>query len=181
MPRRWILTALGKDRPGIVAGVTQVLYDRGCNLEDSAMTRLGGEFAIMLEFSSPPGQTAESLRRELQTLEHRLRLVVHLKALTAAEARAPRSPGRRYLISVYGTDRPGIVFRVTDALAKEGVNITDLHTHRTPRGRPPLYLTLIEVELAPKQPEAKLSRHLQQVAKRLGVQATLRSADPTVL
>ena len=45
MQERWIVTALGQDRPGIVAGVTKVLYDLGCNLEDSAMTRLEGEFA----------------------------------------------------------------------------------------------------------------------------------------
>ena len=40
MSNRWIVTALGQDRPGIVAGVTEVLYKLGCNLEDSAMTRL---------------------------------------------------------------------------------------------------------------------------------------------
>ena len=47
MTHRWIVTALGKDRPGIVAGVTKVLYQLGCNLEDSAMTRLECDVPIM--------------------------------------------------------------------------------------------------------------------------------------
>ena len=181
MPRCWILTAVGKDRPGIVAGVTQVLYEQGCNLEDSAMTRLGGEFAIMLAFAGPSGGTAQGLRRALAPLEQRLRLAVHLKALSAAEARAPRGRGRRFLISVYGADRRVIVFLVSDALAREGVNITDLHTHRSPKGRPALYLTLLEVELPARSSGERLEHRLQQVAKRVGVQVSVRPADPAVL
>jgi glycine cleavage system transcriptional repressor len=42
------VTAIGQDRPGIVAAVTKVLHERGGNLEDSAMTILGGQFAIVL-------------------------------------------------------------------------------------------------------------------------------------
>ena len=68
MSQRWIVTALGKDRPGIVAGVTQVLYRLGCNLEDSAMTRLEDEFAIMLIFSSPSKATEGALRKALKSL-----------------------------------------------------------------------------------------------------------------
>ena len=181
MPSRWILTALGKDQTGIVAGVAQILYDRGCNLEDSAMTRLGGQFAIMLAFSSRAGDDAQALRRALEPLETRLGLAVHLKPVSGAVARAPRAPGRRFLISVYGADRPGIVFRVADALAREGVNITDLHTHRSPKGRPALYLTLLEVELPPRSSGERLEHRLHQVGKQVGVQVTVRPGDPSVL
>src|SRR3989338_8840199 len=116
MTRRWIVTALGKDRPGIVAGVSNVLYQLGCNLEDSTMTRLEGEFAIMLIFSGPRRVSTERLQRAFQSLERRLKLVVHVKPLSRQETRAPRTEGRRHLISVYGADRPGIVFRVSDFL-----------------------------------------------------------------
>ncbi|HMU75390.1 MAG TPA: ACT domain-containing protein, partial [Elusimicrobiota bacterium] len=40
--KRYLLTAAGGDRPGLVAAVTRSLFDHGCNLEDSAMTRLQG-------------------------------------------------------------------------------------------------------------------------------------------
>ncbi len=186
MGHRWIVTALGKDRPGIVAGVTEVLYRLGCNLEDSAMTRLGGEFTIMLVFSAPSGLEGVALHRAFEPLEGHLRLATHLKPLTASEAGAPRRRrGRRYLISVYGADRPGIVFRIADLLSRARVNITDVHTHRSPgggkRAGPSLYLLLLEVELPPARSPAALERRLKRTAKRMGIQVGLRPSDAAIL
>lgn len=181
---QFIVTALGKDRPGIVAGVTEILYRLGCNLEDSAMTRLGGEFAIMLMFAAPPRLGAAALRQKFAPLERRLSLVVHLKRLTAAELRAPGRRGRAYTISLYGADRPGIVFRISDALARLGINITDVHTHRSPitaRGQRALYLLLIEVEVPARLSSARLKRSLLRLGRQLKVEVSLRSAEADVL
>ena len=181
MTHRWIVTALGQDRPGIVAGVTQVLYTLGCNLEDSTMTRLEGEFAIMLIFSCPKQVTQEKLSQAFERLERRLKLAIHLKPLTVQETRKPRAGGKDYLISVYGADRPGIVFKVSEALARAGVNITDVHTHRSAGRAPSLYLMLLEVEVPARLGIASLERQLQQLAKRLGVEVSIRSSKADVL
>ena len=181
MTNRWIVTALGKDRAGIVAGVTKILYQLGCNLEDSAMTRLEGEFAIMLIFSSPAKMTADRLRRVFEPLERRLKLVVHLKALSKAESGTPRKEGRTFLISVYGGDRPGIVFRVSEALARASINITDVHTHRSIGKAPSLYLMLLEVEVPSRLSVETLEGRLKQLGKRLGVQVSLRPSEAEVL
>ncbi|MCF8086140.1 MAG: hypothetical protein K9J48_04530 [Desulfohalobiaceae bacterium] len=45
-----IMTAFGQDRVGIVAGYTRIMFDSGCNLEDSNMTRLSEEFGLILPF-----------------------------------------------------------------------------------------------------------------------------------
>ena len=192
MTLRWIVTALGKDRTGIVAGVTKILYKLGCNLEDSAMTRLEGEFAIMLIFSSPAKATELSLRKAFAPLERQLTLVVHLKPLTKPETSTPRKTGSTYLISVYGADHPGIVFHVTEALAKTGINVTDVHTHRSAarpgsrKGRvggtgPSLYLMLLEVEVPARVTPAALEQHLKRLGKTLGVEVSLRSSEADVL
>jgi glycine cleavage system transcriptional repressor len=184
MAQRWIVTALGRDRPGIVAGVTKVLYQLGCNLEDSAMKRLEGEFTIMLIFSSPARMDEAALRARFEPLARQLRLSVHLKRLTKAEAVAPRKRGRAYLISVYGADRPGIVFRVSDALARTGANITDVHTHRSAgggRAAPSLYLLLLEVEIPRRLPVPSVEERLKRVAKRLRVELSLRPSEASVL
>ena len=178
---RWIVTALGKDQPGIVAGVTGVLYKLGCNLEDSAMTRLEGEFAIMLIFSGPSKMTQEKLGKAFQGLEHRLKLAIHLKPLTAQETRKPRPRGKNYLFSVYGADRPGIVCKVSEALARTGINITDVHTHRSVGGTPSLYLMLLEVEVPAHLGIASLERQLKQLATRLGVEVSVRPSEAAIL
>lgn len=181
--RGWILTAFGKDRPGIVAQVTQVLYERGCNLEDSAMTRLAGEFAIMLTFAAPARLSQAQLHAAFGAVSKRLALVIHLKSLAAAERRA-HSVGSPYAISVYGADRPGIVYRVSHLLARFRVNITDVSTHRVAhpasRAAKPLYLMVLEVELPKRLAATRLESRLKLLAKQLGVTVSLRSADTAV-
>lgn len=196
MSRRWIVTALGKDRPGIVAGVTKILYRLGCNLEDSAMTRLEGEFTVMLIFSSParrggkgaggPARTAEAaIQKAFDPLARQMRLSVHLKPLSAQETTPPTKRGQPYVISVYGADRPGIVYRVSELLAKDGVNITDVHTHRSApgagRAKDALYLLLLEVELPKRLALAALERKLHQLTKKLRVEVSVRSSEASVL
>ena len=181
MAKRWIVTALGKDRPGIVAGVAHVLYQLGCNLEDSAMTRLEGEFAIMLIFSAKSSVTSERLQKAFAALQRRRGLVAHLKALSRQESSSPKRRGKPYMISVYGSDRAGIVFRVAEALARAGVNVTDLHTHRSAGKGPSLYLMLLEVEIPSRTSPRALERRLKTLGTSLGVSVNLRASDTTVL
>lgn len=181
MTKRWIVTAIGKDRPGIVAAVTKILYQVGCNLEDSAMTRLEGEFAIMLIFSAPAKVTEERLRQAFKPLE-REKLAVYLKTLGAGETAAPARRGRPYIISVYGADQPGIVYKISEMAAAQQINITDVETHRSPgKGTHALYLMLLEVEVPPRVSEESLEHRLQQLGKTLGVEVSLQSAEPDVL
>jgi predicted amino acid-binding ACT domain protein len=47
--RRWfVLTAIGRDRPGLVAELARLVYDSDANLDDSRMTILGTDFAVIL-------------------------------------------------------------------------------------------------------------------------------------
>ena len=48
MSHWYMVTLVGKDRPGIVAHVTNALYEEGCNLGETSMLRLGGNFSIMM-------------------------------------------------------------------------------------------------------------------------------------
>ena len=47
------LTVVGRDRPGIVSQVTEILYRLGCNIADSSCSILGGQFAMILILSHP--------------------------------------------------------------------------------------------------------------------------------
>ena len=181
MLQRWIVTTLGKDRQGIVAGVTKILYQLGCNLEDSAMTRLEGEFTVMLIFSSSAAMSEERLLKAFSPLQRRLGLVVHLKPLTKGEALAPKKRGASCLISVYGADKPGIVYHMSEALSRAGANIIDVHTHRSTGRGASLYLTLLETELPRRRSMESLDAAMKQVAKRLGVEVSVRPSEPAIL
>jgi len=162
------VTAIGEDRPGIVAAVTRVLHERGGNLEDSAMTILGGHFAIVLLVATE--DDPEALHDALTTATADLGLTISVSRADAA--RQPAEP--THLLSVYGADRPGIVAGVTGALAAVGANVIDLETQVIGDDSAPVYAMLIE--LASDDPDA-VRRAVADACAALGVDHTLRSID----
>jgi glycine cleavage system transcriptional repressor len=167
-----MLSAVGKDKPGIVASVSAVLFEAGCNIEDSTMARLGGDFAIMLMLRLPEGCTSQQLAERLRGVRQHAQLTVQVADLRPEEAEPqPESP--KHLVLVYGSDKPGIVSRLTALLAERNVNITNLRTHVIQRPEP-LYVMTIEVELPAFIDQAELQKPLQAVAKEIGVQVDIK-------
>ncbi len=126
-----MLTGVGRDRVGIVAQLTDALFALGCNLLDSSMTLLRGEFAIILMVSLPPNVSIELLSEKLSKIQEHLGFTLHMRELAAEEAVVKGENGHGYLISVYGADKPGIVSGITHKIAQLGLNITDVETKRT--------------------------------------------------
>ncbi|MFP4234941.1 MAG: glycine cleavage system protein R [Nitriliruptoraceae bacterium] len=162
------ITAIGADRPGIVAAVTRVLHERGGNLEDSAMTILGGHFAIMLLVATD--EDADSLREALTDATSELGLTVSV---------CPAEPSERHdepthLLSVYGADQPGIVAGVSGALAQIGANIVNLETQMIGASDTPVYAMLIELET---DDEAGVEAAVAAACERLGIDHSLRAID----
>ncbi|MBI4729849.1 MAG: ACT domain-containing protein [Acidobacteria bacterium] len=172
------VTAVGVDRPGIVAAVTRVLYEQRGNIEDSRMAILGGHFAMMLIVALPQGSDASALEQALGAPASRLDLLVSVRPVR--EAPAEHAEGAPYVVSVYGADRPGIVFRVSEALAGSRVNITDLATHVI-GGEPPVYVMIMEVTLPAGTDAAALERDLKSLAADLGVDLSLHAAEADTL
>ena len=137
MGRLW-LSALGADRPGIVAGVSDVLVALGCNLEDSTMTNLQGHFAVMLVVAAPDDVTAPVLEKALTEVAGRFELVVAVRplAMVPTPGDPSGSSAEPWTIAVHGADRTGIVHDVTRALAAAGGNVVDLSTHLVGGPRP---------------------------------------------
>src|SRR3990172_1877507 len=80
--KRWFaLSAIGRDRPGIVADLAELIYECDCNLEDSSMTVLGGEFAVLLLLSGSGPDVDERLRSACKHLEWEKRLTVFFRPL----------------------------------------------------------------------------------------------------
>jgi len=164
------VAALGPDRPGVVAALTQVLLAGSGNLEDASMHQLSGQFAMTLVVSVPGN--ADSVRAELEPVGERLGLLISVREVAGVDVEAP---GDSYVVSVHGADRPGIVHRVAGAIAEAGGNITDLST-RLAGG---LYVLVAEIDLTGDP--APLADVLADLGRELGVDARLRPADDDVL
>jgi glycine cleavage system transcriptional repressor len=180
-PNYFLLTAFGKDRPGIVAGVTKVLFDLGANIEDASMTRLGGEFSMMLVTSLPPKASASSLEKSFGSLSKKLGLQIAVKAIPPVAAKRSKEESARYLVSVYGTDHPGIVYQVTEALAQRGVSVTDLQTKVTGSSKKPVYVMLLELQVPPSLDMDDVRSVLDQLHQDLKVEISLQDIEAVPL
>jgi glycine cleavage system transcriptional repressor len=167
------VTAIGRDRPGIVAAVTGVLLDLGGNLEDSRMAILGGHFAVMLLVDLP--EEAGRGRLEDGLGEVRERLGLEAVSVSEVERLAAEGGGPTHVLTVYGADRPGIVHGIATALADRRVNVTDLATQVT-GGTEPVYVMMLELALGDVA-EDDLEAALGETAEELQVDVSLRPLE----
>ncbi len=165
--KRYALSAIGRDTPGMVATVTSKLYDHGCNIEDSSMTRLEDEFAIILIMSMEEKNEA-ALGADLKGVEEKTKLTINLKESGTEETSGPES---NYIITLHGADTTGIVYKTTELLSGMQVNITDLQTKRTHGEGANIYIMLLEV-FVPEgaEPKKPTIEELKERLNRLGTE-----------
>lgn len=175
------VTIIGKDRPGIVAGATEVLYRLGCNIEDSSCTMLGGEFAMILIISHGRPFSKTRLLEDFKDFEEAMKLSVFVRILTRDEVRYETPAGELCMISVYGSDRPGIVFRVTRELADLKINICDMNTKLIGSPDEPVYVMMLEAVLPDGISIDNVTRLLDKLKKELSVEIGVRSVTPVSL
>jgi glycine cleavage system transcriptional repressor len=180
---RFSLSALGADSPGIVAAVSGALGDQGCNLEDSTMTILQGQFAILLVVTAPDETTAASLESALAPVVERFDLVIAVRPLKDAADGVdvvPAQDSAALTISVHGADRPGIVHAVAGALADGGGNVVDLSTQLVGDPDRPVYVLTLRA-VAPAGSADEVAEAVMRTAGELGVHCTVRPDDADVL
>lgn len=178
---QWVaITVLGRDRPGIVAGVTKALYEHGCNLEDSSATRLRDSFAMILIAMLPDPPRIALLRAELDALAEELGVALDLRDL-GHEPPSPEPPGERFVLTVYGADRPGIVYRVSERLAGSSCNVTDVTTRVIGEPSQPIYVMMLEMTAPAGVDASLLESCLQPLRESLGVDITLRVVEEETL
>ncbi len=177
--RKWfIVSAVGRDRPGIVADLAQLVFDCEANLEDSRMTLLGNEFAAILLCSGQAPDLEERLSRGSKRLEWENRLTVFIRPLEGEPRPAVPAPGTRlFAIETQGMDRAGIVAGICRTLADHHVNIADLHSSTLPSpSGAALYRMNVLAEVPESLDPATLAKALEERGAQLGVDVSLAPA-----
>jgi len=173
---RLAVFVLGPDRTGIIAAVSQVLFEQGCNLEDVNQTSLLAQFVGIFIATAPDGSRAEGL---LQALRERLEphgLSVLLRPVAAPDA-LPATPSEPYVITTIGPDRAGLVAGITALLAQYGANITNLKAVTRADRDHQEYVMFYEVDLPAGTDRAAFRAALLARAQELGLEANLQHRE----
>lgn len=177
MSRSVVLTAVGQDRVGIVAELTEILFREGCNLLDSSMTLLRGQFAIILMVTLPAGYSTEEMAKKLDEAHTRLGLSINVRDLSPEELKDVPCNDPHFMISVYGADRPGIVAGITRALSELNMNITDVETKSTGSTSSPVFVMLLEVTAPEDSDLATIEEKLKAISEQLKVDVTVQALE----
>jgi len=168
------LTIVGRDRPGIVAQVTEILFNLGCNIADSSCSILGGQFAMILIIAHPAFTGRDSFGNAFQPLED-ADLTVALRVLKPGGEVHPDLDGEICMISVYGADKPGIVYHVAKVLGENHINITDLNTKLVGSEQRPVYVMMIEAVLPGSISEQDVDTWMGPLREQLQVDISVRT------
>ena len=172
--QHFALTIIGRDRPGIVSQVTEILFQGGFNIADSSCSILGGQFSMILIISNPEISTKEQFSDTFQPLEEQ-HLSVYIRTLKPGGEVRPELEGELCMISVYGADKPGIVFQVTKELGDRKINITDLNTKLVGDKQKPVYVMMLEAMLPEGSEIEDLENWMKQLKQQLQVDISVRS------
>ncbi|HYC01333.1 MAG TPA: ACT domain-containing protein [Candidatus Limnocylindrales bacterium] len=172
--KKWFaMAAIGRDRPGIVADLSECVFQCGCNLEDASMTMLGSEFATLMLVSGGDEGLSERLYEATKRLEWERHLTVFLRPVEPPSPLSDKDV--EYTLSAIGVDKAGIVAGVSRTLADHRVLIVDLRGEARPvaESGTPLYHLAIRMRVPESCSVQSLRTDLDRVASDLGIEVAI--------
>ncbi len=124
MSNQLVIAAIGEDRPGLVDALSGWILDSGCNIADSRMTVLGGEFAVLL-LAEGQWNSLAKLEDQFTQTQSKLGMTITLKRTEGKQAEGAYLP---YAVDVVALDHPGIVHNLASFFSQRNINIQELST-----------------------------------------------------
>ena len=173
MTTKLVISALGADRAGIVDELSNIIYTHELNIEDSRMTVLGGEFAILLLVSGKQS-ALEQLQAMSADIEQALQMRLLIKATTES---APAANSIPYSVEVTAIDHPGIVGNISRFFSSRNINIVNLQTERyaAPHTGSPMFALHMTIGLSADTNIAQLRDAFTEVCDELNLDAELKN------
>jgi glycine cleavage system transcriptional repressor len=85
--------------------------------------------------------------------------------------------GEHYIISVYGSDKPGIVNKVAQYLSDNKINIVDLQTKVAGSDESPIYLMVLEVVIESDMENSTWEDDIKKISRDLGTDVNIRQIE----
>ena len=173
MTTKLVISALGADRPGIVDELSNIIYSHSLNIEDSRMTVLGGEFAILLLVSGEQS-SIEGIQAKSTDIEQALQMRLLIKTTTES---VPAGNSIPYSVEVAAIDHPGIVNNISRFFSSRNINIVNLQTERyaAPHTGSPMFALHMTIGISADTNIALLRDAFMQVCDELNLDAELKN------
>lgn len=170
-----VLTAIARDRPGVVESLAKVVADQSGNWVDSSMARLGGEFAGIVRIEVPNKHIGKLEKALAGLSKDGIDVTVHTDTSHAAPT------GHHARLELTGLDHVGIVLEITHILAENEVSIDEFKTSvsRGSMGAEPMFSAEADIVLPQKMNTNDLREALELIANDIMVDIELRDTEGT--
>ena len=177
MKQSIVISVLGNDSPGLVKALSKLIVSfEGCWIE-SRMASLAGQFAGILRVELP--------REQVENFKHALTQAAHadelgLKVLFEESAGLPKQNTEKQLkIELIGQDQPGIVHRISSALADVHASVDELHTEviEASMSGESLFKATIRLHIASEVSSSEIREVLEDLANELIVDIELDDSN----
>ena len=172
-----IITVLGQDRPGILAGVSGVLLRLDCNIENVSQTILQSQFAGIFIATSPPETSTQSVLYHLQEELLPRNLYVHITEMDGGQEEISFPESDPFVITTMGPDRKGIVAAFTAILARHQVNVTQLHAVFKGGDDPHNNTMIYQVDIPRNIDQKRLRLELREKAEEFHLDISIQHRD----
>lgn len=172
--KKVILSVVGADRPGIIATVSRILFDRDCNLENVTQTIIQQQFSGIFIAVVPEKFDPADLQAELRDRAAPMGLHIHVWSLPPDPPEDAFADAEPFIITTKGPDRKGLVARITEVIAGYGVNVANLQAVFKGGDDPDRNIMIYEVDVPPTTDQAALRTDLRRVAADLDLQISIQ-------
>jgi glycine cleavage system transcriptional repressor len=172
--KKFIISALGEDRPGIIAAVTRVLFDQDCNIEEVSQTILQTQFSSIFIITGPDQIEPRGLCDTLAAATRDLRMHFHVRELDPTAPRWTTCACESFVITTRGPDRKGLVARITAVLAAHNVNVTQLQAAFRGGEEPDRNVMIYEVDIPVDVDQQALKAELGARGRALGLEVNIQ-------
>ena len=165
----FVVSILAQDRVGIIADVSNTLFDLGANIEAMSQTVVGHYFTMVMRATFPVDRTAQAIREAIESQSDLAALVLPY----GVPPKAGSGAGEPFVVTIIGDDKPGIVRGVTQRFAHHNVNIEDVWNEV----RENQFIVIFKVTVPQAVDPKDLRYDLEQAAEALGVSVRLQHQD----
>jgi glycine cleavage system transcriptional repressor len=166
-----VISVIGTDRTGVVQDLTKVIMKGGGNIEESRMTTLGSEFAMLLLVSGN-WATLNKLEQGINKLAKSAELTVTVRPTDAKPPCGDRMP---YAVDIVSLDQQGIVFNLANFFADRDIEIADVATrsYAAAHTGSPMFAIQMAVNVPASIHIAQLREEFMEICDRLNLDAIL--------
>lgn len=174
--KKFVLSVIGKDKPGILAKISTILFTYGCNIEDVSQTILQTEFASIFIVLNPHEHSLDEIGQALNAALDDLELSAHLRPMTLAGAK-PVVTSQPFVITTKGVDKAGTISAVTTAISALSCNVTNFRAIITQEDGVDEMIMIFEVDVPQGVEHRRLRQSMQDVCSGFGLDVSVQHRD----